>query len=424
MAPKDVYRDDAALTKLLDNLITSAQEDASEATTASDLTRSPVDVVITHKNLAEGLIMANSQLQNTEICTPLPDLGERNANLDTVLAAALTAIIRLARCCQANVNLRAAAEGDTRTVKASNDQLSNRLETSQARLAKRDVQVCALQNATEEATVRHKRSFQRLQLEISELKGRLVSAGHRENHQNLEARKRERDYTQLQQRVLTLMASTKRVSIEPTVTTTGRGCSSVLKKEVSVHSSEGDWNQLAEDSAKEASNQLEAENDVLRSLLLAVQEELDELLVKNPGLFPVTDIEEEDEHLSFDAKPHDDTLDNSTTEEDGLEDEEGTHLKYGVDCQQTDILEGQLDSSCEKWAEEKENQSQDGNIKQQAGKDNGKSRMTGLDGVLPAPSAEQMSLPFDMIREEFEEALQQKFSLVREALSRFDGVIA
>jgi len=356
MPPANIYNDDAALFAFLDDQIAEADENPIRR---KNTPHTPTDTFST-RELREGLSAANSLLEEGSICKPLPGINSQRDNVPDILAAALTAIVRLSKCCRTNVNLRNDAEGQLRALEARNDGMAGTVEGLKARITRKDTQLAALQNKLAELEGKHKRQVRKLNAESTDLKNRLTGAGHRENHYVLEASKREKQYAHLQQRVHALLSSTKKLSLNPQITVASEFRSGDVRTHPmqTAEDVEAAYVPMMEEADDSRIAELTGENDEFRNLLRAIQEELDDLLVQHPSLFP---------GLSMETRAPKDTSEVSDVS-DGS-DTEGEHRDDA-------------------------------------------------DVPIPAPSVEQMSMPFAMIREEFESSLEQKFQMVREALSK------
>lgn len=360
MAPADIYRDDAALFAFLDS-----QADALQDSPLQKSRKQPVhadlDVSFTTQDILQGLSTANSLLIEGNICPPLPDITPQRDNVPDILAAALSSIVRLSKCCKANANLRLEAERKARESELRVEELTASIDNLQSRISRKESQVAVTQNKLSELEARSSREARRLNSECTDLKTKLANANHRENHLVMEARKREKQYTHLQQRVHSLLSSSKKIGFNPQITVASEymrsNTSKYARKPVGRGVPKGEaYIKLLEESDGSRFSEIMGENDEFRNLLRAIQEELDDLILQNPSLFPA---------FSGDKSNLQETSE--------VSDGSGSEVE---DCENT-----------------------------------------APDPLLPAPSLEQMNLPFDLIREEFEASLEQKFQMIRTALS-------
>lgn len=469
MAPKDVYQDEERLTKLLDKLIGSAHNDTFDTSDVADLTKTHVDINFSPRNVREGINTANTFLEQTSICDTLPPLSGDAANVNDVLAAAVTAIVRLSRCCKASHKLRLEAEKSARDAHTTIAKTQRMLEAAKDKLRKRESQLGALQNSMTESESKQKRHLRKVTAECNDVKNRLANAANRENHLSLEAKKREKDFSHLQQRVHTLMSSAKRLSIQPQITLTGalrREPSPRLTREESIESDNHAYAALTQGKENSKAAVILEENDTFRNLLRAIQEEFDDLLLANASLFQervadaggeyCEDGNQNDEDIAdttLGSLPEDIKPETPYTGVENTDSEQTVKLKEIVPGEDEDLdltdgapakeselqmevgsserTSGELtplatcarDSSNSDSTNEVENataiphDSDDDDFTDTADGTGDFQKLT-LEGVMPAPSVEQMKLPFEMIREHFEVSLEQKFNMIRQALGR------
>lgn len=277
MTPKDIYQDDGALSKFLDGLIDSAHEDNDrDVRGVRELSPSNLNTSFAPEQLREGISLANDMLREGGQCAPLPTLTENDENAVDVLAAAVSAIVRLSRCCKANANLRVEAERRTQATQADADRLSRTLQITKDKIEKKDSALVGVRNKLVELETKNKRRIRQLTTENNSLKTRLAGTEGQVNQLNLEAKKRERQYTQLQQRVHALMSASKKLSIEPLIT---RGEGNKLKF-CRMRGTEKDslGDSSADEQDTDPASVVLAENNTFRRLLYSIQLELDDLI--------------------------------------------------------------------------------------------------------------------------------------------------
>lgn len=284
MAPKDVYQDDDRLTSFLDGLIASAnEENSSKRNPVVNLSSNQADTIFTARHLHEGIHATNDVLSEGGQCVPLPTLTADKDNIADVLASALTAIVRLSRCCKANANLRIDAERTKQATQAHVAELSRLLRTSKDNAEKKAFVLASMRSTLSETETKHKNRVRKLTAECAGLKARLANAAHRENHLVMEAGQRERQLGMLQKRVHSLMANSKKLSIEPVVTSS-MGRLPRAKYEAFGDGSEDDldFDEVAENGAL---GMVLEENYVMRGAVRAVHGELDDFFVQYPKAF-------------------------------------------------------------------------------------------------------------------------------------------
>lgn len=340
----DLYEDDAALHAMLDGLISSGTSQLPHGQSPGPGTSA--------RELQDGLTEANYLLTESGVCKPLPLLAPESANCAEVLAAAVSTIIRLAKCCKANVALRTDAEARVGAMHAKLDAAAAAVDKEKEKLAKRDSQLVGLRNQLDAATTKDTRSAKRFAAQTADMKSRLLAATHRENQLALEARRREKEFSQLQKRVHALLASSNKVHLSPAISV-----AHAFRKggDQDYVDGEDDDDRSPSDPASEYEalmltgqdarfNNVNDENDEFRDLLRAIQEELDDLIERFPSLLrvPVNSESGDDVGDADPATPH----------------------------------------------------------------------------LLPAPSPDQMALPFASIRDDFETSLEYKFRLVRDGLAK------
>lgn len=247
------HTDDTHFAEHLDRLL-ALSDDENDV----DPRHAP-DVVITPQTLVRGIATANEYLSAGNICKPIPQGDGEDA-----LASALTAVIRLSRCCQANVNLREQADKRASDIQRSNEQLSKKLSAAKERLSQKQTALKSLQTTAQQAESKHQRAITRLQNENTDLKQRLTNASHREHHLSQQARRHQKDYGHLQSRVHAIIRANT-LSFEPTITLVGHRNDEDTEEEL--------------DEEEDARILLDAENDKWRLLLRAVMEEIDDVLI-------------------------------------------------------------------------------------------------------------------------------------------------
>lgn len=362
MPPKDIYKDDIALSNFLDNLIGAAQpnnpfpNDNSSPNNPFPKKSSPyashVSSAVTFETtqLDQAISLVNEHLSQGRQFPLLPALTNAEDNLPQILASSLSTIVRLSKCCQANVNLRHQAEHLAQDTQFQIQNLSRSLEVTKEKVEKKESALAQSKAILADVEAKRRCQIRQLAAENTELKRLVTNATHRENHLNFEAKKREKQFSHLQQRVHTLMSSSKKLSIEQDISAGERGglhmeCVPQRKSRSGEHMDEQAAQTFAVDVA------VLEENRMLKGLIRDVHLELDDMFERFPNAFA----------FLFEAQ----------------DDPDGTSL----------------DSDAE------------GSIHKVP---------------APAPAEERMNLPYDVIRDEVESSLNDKLNTLRYALGSYD----
>lgn len=386
--------DDASINNLLDDLISSAKKDSDVK--SIDATTSQNDVIFTCDTVHEGIDAANVLLlaaHQEELPHLEEDEREKCDHYDTrtVLAATLTALVRMTRANAANVTLREQAEARVRDAAIQLESADESAASFRQRMeAAIDSATAARRRA--DVTTREKDSIIRKYTgETGELKTRLQAAIGREKMLVQTVQRKEKDIALLKQRVHAIVNSSRTTPVLQRIT-------SASSVDFPSNRSLPDSRRLSEKKASRAETArlrvCEEENHRFRNLLRAVQEELDDLLVNCDR--------------SASSSPH-----TSANNEARIDKKSQSNSECDKENEQADAItvEGN---------EEEENESQDA----MSDKTDEKvlpcmSSMTLLSNcnIVPAPTEKQMSLPFEMIREEFESSLERKFEILRSVLT-------
>lgn len=385
MAPKDVYQDDSTLSTFLDALIDpSNQENDPARVRSAECPPVSGKISVSKRHLREGISTANELLRESGQCNPLPILSDDGENVADVLSAALASILRLSRCCKANANLRVEAERATQASHDQIDQLSRLLRVTKEKLEKKESSLTAMRNTLADAEAKHRSRIRQLTTERSSLKSSLTSAAHRENQLSMEATQRERQFSMLQKRVHTLMASSKKLSIEPVVTSSmSKGQLSRGRYAAFADGASASGGSDCGDGDDEENGPLALaleENYLMRGAVRAVHAELDDFFAQYPEAFPTLHQEEKEEDQT----------------------------QYSRDCP---IEEGTISEGESRRSEG------DTEVEREAKLSTMPENTFNGNILPPGPTEERMRLPFDMIREEFEENLERKLNAVRKALA-------
>lgn len=374
---------DDKVNSLLDELIANGRLNSNVV--EADPVNSQQDVVFVASTVFEGLDAVNNILTNTGVSPPLPPLSEDSSNATAVLAAALSTLVRLSRANSANIKLR--QQADTLSNDACNrlEQLQSEIlstrqksETHATSAARNKQQAAAAMQALGESERRHN-------TEVSELRSSIQKYLAKERQLLKEAKRRETEFAKLRQRVHELIkTSHSNKPLMPRVTCATSSTSSRTK--TAAADGESISRAIAIQSAEQAQNALHevfaAENDTFRDILRSVQEDMDELLClcdysvsrgvgyeKNLEASCSTDIHETDQNSEISTAEKGEGGENT--------EETATRLKEGSSWEQ----------------------------------------VLASDDIIGAPTEDQMRLPFELIREEFEDSLEQKFRVVRDALT-------
>lgn len=460
MATQVNHSDDAMLNNFLDDLILSARNDVD--TRNIDATTSHHDVVFTPDTLHDGINAVNSLLATTGIpllpnlvagsrrpplppsngLPPLPpppgkdpmlppssqhnlqpnnnrstiqdqrqenvnnsNIAEshkvkpvvashsKSSNVQTVLAAALSALVRICRANGANLDLRQRAEARTLELEAelasarkSNNSLRTRAESAKDSAAAAKRKADSMTRERDNLTRKHA-------AETTELRARLQTAISREKSLVQKLQQRDKEGALLKQRVLTLIENPRGTPMLQRITSARSVVSGMASGSPKKGKTRAGLDLRKDTSSKEKSvinartEIIEDENQTFRSLLRAIQEELDDLVVICPE-------HPSDEHSTADDNHEAQNEDGEARENEEDTDEEGEETTDGADF-----------STPRMTLQHK--RSYDG---------------LSAHDIPPAPTEEQMRMPFELIREDFEESLERKFLFVRNALSSIESV--
>lgn len=401
MAPNITYDDDDAINALLDNLIASGAPETDP--TVVDAATAQQNLTYTSDTLHEGVKAVNSLLHNLSLATPLPALDASSQNAPTVLAAALTTLVRLARGANANRTLRAQAENAARATGLEVERLQTSLSAARER-AETSAGVAA--SARREAADSRRAAdaaARRATADANDARAKLAAAAHREKLLVMEARRRDKEYAQLQRRVHVVAEAAHGREFIQTVTVS-RG-NAVERVRAAMSSATDDVTQSFEEISLSAEGDsvdiIVSENERFRELLRAVQEELDDIIIIHNG-----NVRQKSEWRG--EYPEDEGALTADGTIGGEEEGDLASSKTTEPVQNSVIGSEYIEGDANTFSE-----SENGTNQAKAGSES----ESGLEGVSPAPTEEQMRLPFEVIREDFEESLEKKFRMVREALA-------
>lgn len=389
MSQYPTYEDDTSLNNLLDGLIASAKDGQSALET--DATTSQQDVTFTPDSLHEGIEAANALFTTARIQPYIPVLGDETKSncLAVSLAASLTVLVRITRANQANITLRHEAQQLVQDVHKDVERLQEQLMSEKARsevkadaaaTARRQMQ--SVVRSRDDASKRHG-------IEITELRARLASMQNKEKVFIMDAKRREKESGMLKQRVHSIMKTPRGSSVLPHITLPENG--SARNRAQPFVDVQAAATRVAEEAKNNNARVAGVENEQFRDLLRAVQEELDDLVL-------LCDLEESTTRASSATRASSGDCTAPEGHESGSE--EGGDGDDGDDG-----------GDGEKEAEKEEKLAEGA-----AWED-----VLGANSLVPAPSEEQMNLPFEVIREEFEKSLEKKFNVVREALNKWQA---
>lgn len=376
------YANDDAVNSLLDKLIANARPDPSAD--HADPINCQQDVTFGNSTVHDGVETVNSILTSTGFSPPLPALTDDTSNATTVLAGALSVIVRLSRANTANIKFRQQAESLSNDAHNRIEHLQNKLSAAHqkseahATTAAIAQQQCAsAMQALRECELRHN-------TEMLELRVNLQKSSAKERQLMKESKRREGESAKLRQRVHELIKSShSNKPIMPRVTFASSNIPSRVRAPV-PEGGNHKYRSSATQNAEQARNALQEvfamENKTFRDILRSVQEELDNLLCmcdrtvdKETGYKNAHVARLDETHIANEASQ---AL--STEYGDG----------EGVGKIQPKLKEGSP------WE-----------------------FVLPSDGIIGAPSEDQMRLPFEVIREEFQDSLEQKFDVIRDILT-------
>lgn len=427
--------DDAVLNSFLDDLITSARTDVE--TTKADATTSQHDQTFTPNNLHEALEAANLLLHSVNLPylpslidsststlaslnlnkTDLPNYHHKDninddgddsfnnqqaqrprPNIQSVLSATLTTLVRVLRANAANISIRQRAEASLQHTEMELQSSQTTLSTLHTRLESVKDSAASSKRKYDAVLRTRDTDVKKSLVETAELRAKLQTAVTREKALAQEVQKRDKETALLKQRVHALISAPRGAPVLQRITTTGGFGGSGVKRVI------GDSKKEVRERAKAIEEArlrvVEDENKVFRDLLRAVQEELDDLIVA---------CDDDHDHDGSGVVVQNDKVSESVTAiTEKIEEERKVDGEGNADREVGDM-----------------NTATEANEKAQDGTGDGKELAEGTPwetilstrDVAPAPTEDQMRLPFDMIREEFEESLEKKFLLIRTALT-------
>lgn len=394
--PNTHYADDDAVNSLLDKLIANGQPGTN--ITNKDPTTCQQDVTFTASTVYEGLDAANSLLSASKFYQELPELSEDRANATTVLATALSVLVNLSRANTANIKLRQEAEAHTRDANGKIEQLEKLLTSSRHKLEIQTASAVAAQQRAQSTMRAFDESERQHNMQHSDLVNQLQRASAKERQLVMEAKRQENDLAKLKQRVHCLIKSSRPNStliahVTISSDSTHSTCAETKSECNDLLESDSHITETASRTRSARLDTLQAENNSFRDMLRAIQEELDELII----LCDCSSDEKEACHLTRPDKYSDDTID-------GENDGSSNYKNTGKE-------------SCGNEGKR--------NMKPELEEGTPWKQVLGTDDIIAAPTKEQMRLPFEVIEEEFKGSLEQKFRIVREALTLLknpDGV--
>lgn len=287
MAPRDLYRDEEALSSFLDGLINAGSQSPNTSTDPNHSPHPNNTTCFDKTQLGSAISFANQLLLESRQCAPLPKLTDSHENIADVLAASLSSIVHLTKCFKANAKLRVEAERATQDSNTHVQRLSQSLQTTKEKLEKKDSALFQSKAALADLDAKTRRKIRQLTMENVELKKQVTTASHRENQLHLDAKRREKQITQLQTRVHSLISYGKRVNIDVDITPGERSRVQMdherLRKQKQGAMDGGDTDDGVDDCGV-APRVLE-ENRRFRELMREVHMELDDMIVQYPKAF-------------------------------------------------------------------------------------------------------------------------------------------
>lgn len=303
------------------------------------------------------------------------------------LAVALRAVATLGRAWGAAKQLRSEADVAAAAAVDGRRQLEATVARLKAAEGRREREVRALKADVDEGRRAVEREERRRVREVEEVRGRLTTAQRREAALGIEGRRREIEYGKLQERVHSMLANRSAVAA-PVVRIVqaydGQGWDpegEYGRAEEGGGGTDEDFEAMMENGNERRVLALVDENEEMRSVLRAVQIELDGLVASETV-----------------ARIASETVARITPSRQSAKEDHGEEVSSDVSA---DADESGTSEQGER--EEKGAYDDDGS---------GDYAVT----PLPAPTPGQMELPFAMLREDFQESLQLKFAILRASL--------
>lgn len=210
---------DEALHALLDDLSAPLQPAAPPG--APLLGRSAT-AAFNHGSLPDALAAANAALEAAGSPTrlePLPDSSAGAAH--GALAAALGAVVQLARGCEASARLRKDAEAKVDRLQSDVRALREDVRKQTAKRGEAERKAADVKRAAGKAARRAEEERTLLEKEKEDLRGKLAAVGRREGVLVFEGRRRDKELAKLQARVHDMLAS--RDAVRPPMVTAVAG---------------------------------------------------------------------------------------------------------------------------------------------------------------------------------------------------------
>jgi hypothetical protein len=301
--------------------------------------------------LDDLIASANAQLASSAYAHRVPSLANGSAAAaHAALRVALESVCALARSRDANVVLRAEADARAKEAIEQEAEAAADVKKAQRRAAAAEREVEVLNAKVAEGNRREREANAKAERIVAEVRGRLAAVSRREAALAVDGKRRERDFGRLQEKVHTLLASRGATgSIQVDVVPWYSATQENGEDAAYSCDAEVGYKHVVCDAYEERQGVLIAENADFRKLLRAIQEELDDLVLIRIPALQST------------ASP-----------------------SSSPSAPSRDATNGDAMSS-----------------------------VSSNDLPLEAPTVEQMDLPFEMVRDEFESSLEHKFRILR-----------
>lgn len=386
----DEEEDDAELNDLLDNLITSAQ--GSVDVTQVDATTSIHDQTFTPDTIPEAIESCNILLHSNNL-PRLPRFDQQDER--KTLALSLSLLVRVLRANSANVQLRQEAEKALehtenllQTSRQTAQGLKQKLETSKDNNA-------SMKKRHEAAKRELEAKMKKQVMEVSQLRSKLQSSISNEKSAVQDVQQKKKELALLRQRTHSLIAKSG-TPITPRITPTSISVTNSRTANLKSSSSSVIAKERSEALINDCNSIDRTENEQFRELLRAVQEELDDLIVScDQTEVPYL------EQAPVKLKENEDGAMNILSNAETTVDKNDTYKEQSSILQEI-VVDGEDDDENDEDEELPEGTSWD--------------KVLSSKDIAPAPSEDQMRLPFEVIREEFEESLERKLQWIRAAL--------
>jgi Afadin- and alpha -actinin-Binding len=274
--------DDDSLLSMLDSLSGSNGSDGNSPLRPLALPSVHASAPTYRKDdLAAAISLANSQIAITGIPARIPTLASNKPEgVQNSLSSAVSIIVTLVRSWEANTSLRSDAERAMQNTKDERDRALQTERRLEQQLESRDSSLRPLQHNLEDAESRDRAAKKRASDEMASLRSKLAALSRREAALVIETKKKDKEYTKLQERVHGMLASRGAI-VAPQVSLTPLYRAPKILPHCNGSDNttdDGEYEHYVESAYEERQAVLLSENEEYRGLLQAVQEELEDLV--------------------------------------------------------------------------------------------------------------------------------------------------